>query len=75
MRLSSDGREWLLPTLFDASLLTLKSRPKRLFFRLGRRRGDGQARFPGSPLRITSTRTSSVRRALRAENSGLVLTV
>jgi hypothetical protein len=35
MAMSSDGREWLLPTLFDASLFYSQSRPERLFFLWG----------------------------------------
>src|SRR5688572_13952705 len=36
MAMSSDGREWLLPTLFDASLFYSQSRPRAALFSLGR---------------------------------------
>lgn len=58
MALSSDGREWLLPTLFDASLfLTLQSRFERLFFRLGGgrlRRGGTRNRYSAGSRTIGS---------------------
>jgi len=54
---SSDGREWLLPTLFDASLLTLQEPlPSGSFFIAGRAVRRPVDRSPAAWHQVALTR-------------------